>query len=732
MLATTVLRAMLVSLFVASGAASAEAADGRLIDKLTGKPIAGAEITVVGQRGSVKTDADGKFVLSAEFKPPFVVLVILPGGRVAKPITVDAISSPLELAAEAAVNEEVTVAAGAAPSIETSPGQATTMVTARDISMRGAANLMQSVENVPGVSQVSEGQAAVPAVRGLARGRTLILLDGSRVSSERRVGPSATFVDPSVIEGVDVARGPGSVAYGSDAFGGVISVRTKRPGYTGTQLSGGATFGFGIPDQRFDATISHGLGDGGLLFTAHARDAEDYDGPDKEVLNSGYGDAGFLGRFERRYGPGLFSVSWESDFGDDIERPRNNSDAVRFYYPFEDSHRLNVNYDRGGVAGFDLVRFAGFYGSIDQRTDQDRIPTPSRARDIVRADISASDFQFRATGTKLWKGTSLEMGVDVNGRVGLEAHDILIQYDQAGNVVSEIDNLSIDSARRIDTGFFFQGDHPLGARFSVAGGLRFDYVTNVNEGGYFGDQSVDNGAFAGFATLTAKAAENTTVTAQISRGFRDPTLSDRFFRGPNGRGFITGNPALEPETSLQFDLSARYVTSRVRFGGSYYFYEITNLVERYATATDFFEFRNRGRAEIQGVEFEAQADVSRGFSVEFGAQVGRGQATDGAETDLDDISPDTMSFVVRKAVGEKASAFMRLAVYAEDTRPGPSEIDAPGHTNLDLGASWQIHPRLEVRGALRNILDDEYYASPDPRFVLAPGLNGFVSFLVRW
>src|SRR5687767_14897932 len=107
MLATTVLRAMLVSLFVASGAASAEAADGRLIDKLTGNPIAGAEITVVGQRGSVKTDADGKFVLSAEFKPPFVVLVILPGGRVAKPITVDAISSPLELAAEAAVNEEV-------------------------------------------------------------------------------------------------------------------------------------------------------------------------------------------------------------------------------------------------------------------------------------------------------------------------------------------------------------------------------------------------------------------------------------------------------------------------------------------------------------------------------------------------------------------------------------------------------------------------------------------------
>ena len=36
------------------------------------------------------------------------------------------------------------------------------------------------------------------------------------------------FLDPSVVEGIDVARGPGSVAYGSDALGGVVSVRTRR------------------------------------------------------------------------------------------------------------------------------------------------------------------------------------------------------------------------------------------------------------------------------------------------------------------------------------------------------------------------------------------------------------------------------------------------------------------------------------------------------------------------
>ena len=44
-------------------------------------------------------------------------------------------------------------------------------------------------------------------------------------------------------------------------------------------------------------------------------------------------------------GGGLLSAGWQSDFGRDIERPRNNSRTVRFYYPTEDSHRLTVGYD---------------------------------------------------------------------------------------------------------------------------------------------------------------------------------------------------------------------------------------------------------------------------------------------------------------------------------------------------------------------------------------------------
>ena len=77
-------------------------------------------------------------------------------------------------------------------------------------------------------------------------------------------------------------------------------------------------------------------------------------------------------------------------------------------------------------------------------------------------------------------------------------------------------------------------------------------------------------------------------------------------------------------------------------------------------------------------------------------------------------------------------AFGRIAIYADDDRPGPSEIDAPGHTNIDLGASWTPNRRIEIRGQLRNLLNQDYYASPDPRFVPAPGINGSVTVAIRY
>ena len=88
--------------------------------------------------------------------------------------------------------------------------------------------------------------------------------------------------------------------------------------------------------------------------------------------------------------------------------------------------------------------------------------------------------------------------------------------------------------------------------------------------------------------------------------------------------------------------------------------------------------------------------------------------------------------VSEPSANETTHRFEAAPAYAEDDRPGPSEIVAPGHTNLDLGATWAVHRNLEIRGAIRNLLNEEYFASPDPRFVPAPGVNGFVTVRVRF
>lgn len=69
-------------------------------------------------------------------------------------------------------------------------------------------------------------------LRGLTGNQTLILIDGIRFNTSTfRYGPNQYLntVDPFTIDKIDVLRGGGSVAYGSDALGGTIQLLTRNP-----------------------------------------------------------------------------------------------------------------------------------------------------------------------------------------------------------------------------------------------------------------------------------------------------------------------------------------------------------------------------------------------------------------------------------------------------------------------------------------------------------------------
>ena len=202
----------------------------------------------------------------------------------------------LEIRISALVDETVTVTAGTAPDIEATMANATTLLPSREIQNRQPANLTQALETVAGVSTVSEGHAAVPAIRGLARGRTLILLDGARVTSDRRVGPSAT----SSIRSCSMHRNCARPRLGGLRLGRIRRrhLRAHAPHRSASPLAGRVVgaLGAGSPQERVGAEISKGLGKGGVALQAHYRNFDDYRSPQGEVFNSGATDQGFLAK----------------------------------------------------------------------------------------------------------------------------------------------------------------------------------------------------------------------------------------------------------------------------------------------------------------------------------------------------------------------------------------------------------------------------------------------------
>ena len=225
-----------------------------------------------------------------------------------------------------------------------------------------------------------------------------------------------------------------------------------------------------------------------------------------------------------------------------------------------------------------------------------------------------------------------------------------------------------------------------------------------------------------FAALTVGPFDGFSFTGQVSRGFRDPTLSDRFYRGPSGRGFITGNPDLEPETSLQIDLGARYATERLRANVYVYQYRITDLVERFTTATDFFFFRNRGKAQYRGVEVEAQADLGQASRWSSRPDRSRTRPRRRREANdelwLDDVAPNMAAGASAKAA-RKGSATCAWQHSPADNRPDQRD-HAPGYTLLDAGASWWLtrtsNSRQRPKPAQPDVL-----RQPGSAFVFAPG-----------
>jgi iron complex outermembrane receptor protein len=459
-----------------------------------------------------------------------------------------------------------------------------------------------------------------------------------------------------------------------------------------------------------------------------ARRLDDYRAPDGVVPDSGARDSGALLRTSIAAGPGRLRFGWQADSARDIGKPSADHPAVRSFYPREDSGRLTLGWEMAPREAFTHAAVEAFFGSYRLVTDRERAATPTDPRTLSRADVEANDYGLRASARRAAGAGRIEFGLDRFGRIGLQAADATVTYDAGGAIAGLAVVESVEDARRDDTGLFVTADAPFGGRFTATGGLRLQEVRTRNRGGFAGDRDTRHDAVAGHAALTVSLGRGWSAVIQAARGFREPTLSDRYFRGTTGRGFVTGNPDLEPERSLQADLALRFSPAPRLRGAIYaYRYRIDDLVERYEAAPDEFTFRNRGRALLRGIELEIEGETRGGLSIAFGGQVARGEALDDGAP-LADV-PAAGGFVtLRRAVRERGHLTARLAGFLRDRRPGPTEIDTPGHTLLDLGGGWRFRSGLEIRLLVRNALDRSYPGSPDEAAAPAPGRTALLTF----
>ena len=264
------------------------------------------------------------------------------------------------------------------------------------------------------------------------------------------------------------------------------------------------------------------------------------------------------------------------------------------------------------LAGFERLNLTTFYGRSSAATDQDRVATAAATRRIERADVDANDYGVRAFGERLLGRARLETGLDLNGRFGLNAVDDLITFTPSGDVASTRPLTSID-VRGAQELAVRESRQPR-SRPSSPWARACAATTSARATKAATSARVRRRRPGAPATWQSRPAASAafTLTAQVARGFRDPTLSDRYYRGPTGRGFIRGNPDLDPESSLQFDGSLRFTGRRLRLAAYGYHYRIDDLVERYEAEPDTFFFRNRGRARLRGLELEAQVDLRPG------------------------------------------------------------------------------------------------------------------------
>lgn len=697
-----------------------------------GKPLANVKVEVNNTPIKTHTISDGTFVLK-DMEPGKYQLLFTHSDYMSNIVKVTVSEKPSKFIQVSLskknpmffiIKEEITVTAEADSIIDVSLPSHRTILPSRVLAELGTANIAEAVEKAPGVTMVGKGgYSMVPAIRGLAEHRVLLLVDGVRITSERRIGASASFINLNDIDYIDINRGPYSVFYGSGAIGGIINIVTKSPG-PNEPFKANFQLGYNTVRQEraasFNLSGSHGKF--GFMIGVNGKKAEDYSSPSGTIIEqSRYSDYDLMLKIIRGGDNSQLYFTFFNCQGTNIGKPSPTARLKPRWYPRERNTILTLGYKLQNKFHLDTlnVSFYLFPSMLETQKDNLRESLTVRKRNL--AEIKGTNFGFKVRGGKgLGQKHTLNFGFDFFGRSNINDKNTEWKFDDYGNITEKTEDSSLLDARRNNFGMYIDDKIQISSSTIVNLGARFDYISTSNFTDSASRISRRNQSFTAYIGSILQVTPHFSLLANLGHSFRFPSVSELFYTGLTGRGTVFGNMNLNSERSVNLDFGLRYLHDNYYASIYVFSNSVSDMIQKSKGAgEEEYNYRNLTKGYIYGIEGELYFWLIENCElfINYHHMKGREKGNNRA---LNYIPASRVTFWPKFSLG-KFWLEPRITLTAAKKNPGPLEIEIKGYTLLDAIFGYKLNQNITLFAIAQNILNRTYRLSADEQGVDAPG-----------
>lgn len=210
---------------------------GKITDKNTGQPIAGATVAIPDLKAGTSTDANGCYTLKDLPRGKYLIEVNAMGyASIADEIDLQkAETIDFRLTTSSHELADVVVTALGNTTTQQRTPVPVTIVTHRMLLQGYANTAIDAIALQPGINETNEGPGTTkPQINGLGFDRVLTLMDGVPQEDFQWGDDHGVLIDPYAVYDAEIIRGPASLQYGASAEAGVISFNSEPLPQSGT------------------------------------------------------------------------------------------------------------------------------------------------------------------------------------------------------------------------------------------------------------------------------------------------------------------------------------------------------------------------------------------------------------------------------------------------------------------------------------------------------------------